>query len=114
MRVYLQSKQLGEALAKNLAQKGKTQKAAAKELSIAQGQISHLLSGDFKTKNSLVILVCKYVNIDPDEFKVTTRDADKVDQDAIVALARACRGQKRKTAVVIRVLRALETLDPAR
>jgi hypothetical protein len=37
-----------------------------------------------------------------------------VDSDAIVALARACGGERQKTEAVIRVLRALETLAPAR
>jgi len=113
MRVYLQSRQLGQAIARELHQKGKTQKAAAKELDIAQGQLSHLLSGHFKTKNSLVLRLCKYVNINPDTFKLPDQDPGKVDREAILALARACGGQRRKTEAVIRVLRALETLSPA-
>jgi transcriptional regulator with XRE-family HTH domain len=113
MRIYLQSRQLGEAIAKRLLQRRKTQTAAASELSIAQGQLSHLLSGHFKTKNTLVLRVCKYVQIDPDGFKLDTRGVGKVDRDAIVALTRACGGQKQKTEAVIRVLRALETLAPA-
>ena len=57
--------------------------------------------------------VCKYVNIDPDEFREVAMKPDKVDQDAIAALTRACGGQKQKTVAVIRVLRALENLAPA-
>jgi len=112
MRVYLQPEQLGEALAKGLAQKGKTQSTAAKELNITQGQISHFLSGHFKTKKGLVIKVCKYVNIDPDNFIETSAQTGDVGREAIDALARACGGQKQKTQAVIRVLRALETLTP--
>ena len=113
MRVYLQSLQLGQAIARELLQNGKTQKTAAKELNIAQGQLSHLLAGHFKTKNALVLRVCKYVNIDPDAFRLAAQAAGDVDRDAMVALARACGGQKQKTEAVIRVLRALETLAPA-
>jgi len=113
MRIYLQSNELGKALAKGLLHMEKTQTMTAKELNITQGQISHLISGDFKTKNGLVLLVCKYVNIDPDEFKLTPPKSETIDREAIIALERACGGQRRKTAVVIRVLRALETLDPA-
>ena len=110
MRVYLQSEPLGEAIAKALVQMNKTQDIAAKELKRTQGQISHLLSGDFKTKNELVIQVCKYVNIDPDTFKRKPSGAG-VDRKAIEALGRACGGHKQKTAAVIRVLRALETFS---
>jgi hypothetical protein len=113
MRVYLQSRQLGQAIAKELFKNGKTQIAAAIDLNIAQGQLSHLVSGHFKTKNSLVVRVCKYVNINPDTFKLATQDVGEMDREAVVALARACGGQRRKTEVVIRVLRALETLASA-
>jgi len=112
MRVYLQSHELGKALAKGLLDMGKTQQLAAKELNVTQGQISHLISGDFKTRNNLVLKVCKYANVNPDEFKPAPK-SETIDREAIIALERACGGQRRKTAVVIRVLRALETLDPA-
>jgi hypothetical protein len=36
----------------------------------------------------------------------------KVDREAVVALARACGGQRHKTEAVIRVLRALEAFAP--
>ena len=110
MRVYLQSQQLGQAIARDLLKNEKTQKTAANKLNIAQGQLSHLLSGHFKTKNALVFRVCKYVNINPDTFKLAVQDVGKVDREAVVALARACGGQRRKTEAIIRVLRALETL----
>jgi len=112
MRVYLQSRQLGQAIAKELFKNGKTQISAAKALNIAQGQLSHLVSGHFKTKNALVLHVCKYVNINPDTFKSAAQDMGEVDREAVVALARACGGQRRKTEVVIRVLRVLESLAP--
>ena len=112
MRVYLQSRQLGQALARELLQRGKTQNSASKELNIAQGQLSHLLSGHFKTKNSLVLRICKYVNINPDTFRLAAQDVGKVDREAVVALARACGGQRHKTEAVIRVLRALEAFAP--
>jgi transcriptional regulator with XRE-family HTH domain len=112
MRVYLQSRQLGKAIADALLQKGRTQVSAASDLNIAQGQLSHLLSGHFKTKNALVLRACKYVNINPDNFILAARSADELDHDAIAALARACGGQRQKTQAVIRVLRALETLAP--
>src|SRR5690242_555569 len=83
MRVYLQSKQLGQALAKGLAQKGKTQKDAAKDLKITQGQISHFLSGDFKTKKGVLLEVCKYVNINPDKFREIPAQTSEVDRAAI-------------------------------
>lgn len=60
MRVYLQSDQLGVAIAKALTKMGKTQKSAAKDLDITQGAISNLLAGRFGTKNDLVTKVCKY------------------------------------------------------
>jgi transcriptional regulator with XRE-family HTH domain len=113
MRVYLETRTLGQALGRELLQGGKTQKAAAKELNLAQGQLSHLLSGHFKTKNALVVRVCKYANINPDTFRLAAQEVGKVDREAVVALARACGGQRQKTEVVIRVLRALETLAPA-
>lgn len=113
MRVYLESKTLGQALSRELLQGGKTQTIAAKELNIAQGQLSHLLSGHFKTPNALVLRVCKYVNINPDNFKAATQEVGKVDRAAVAALARACGGQRQRTEAVIRVLRALETLTPA-
>ena len=112
MRVYLQSKPLGEALRHALKRQGKTQKTAAKDLKVAQGAISKLFSGRFKTKNASVERVCKYVDIDPDDFRQKTAKPDKIGRDAIDALARACGGQKQKTAAVIRVLRALEDLAP--
>jgi len=46
-------------------------------------------------------------------FRKVPPETDDVGREAITALARACGGQKRKTAAVIRVLRALETLGPA-
>jgi len=113
MRVYLQSQQLGQAIARELLKNAKTQKSAAYKLKIAQGQLSHLLSGHFRTKNALVLRVCKYVNINPDTFKLAVQDVGKVDREAVAALARACGGQRRKTEAVIRVLRALETLSPS-
>jgi plasmid maintenance system antidote protein VapI len=113
MRVYLQSRQLGQAIARELLKNDKTQTSAANELNIKQGQLSHLISGHFKTKNPLVLRVCKYVNINPDTFTLAVQDVGKVDREAVAALARACGGQRRKTEAVIRVLRALETLAPA-
>jgi len=113
MPVYLHSRQLGQAIAKELHQREMTQKQAARELETTQGQISHLLSGHFKTKNHLVLRVCKYVNINPDTFKRPDQDLGKIDPEAMAALARACGGQPRKTEAVIRVLRALEALAPA-
>ena len=112
MRVYLQSRKLGQAIARELLKNDRTQESAAKELNMAQGQLSHLISGHFKTKNALVTRVCKYVNIDPETFRLAAQDVGQVDQEAVAALARACGGQKRKTDAVIRVLRALETLVP--
>jgi len=110
MRVYLQSQQLGQAIARELFKNEKTQKNAANDLNITQGQLSHLVSGHFKTKNSLVLRVCRYVNINPDTFKLVDQDMGNVDREAVAALARACGGQRRKTEAVIRVLKALETI----
>src|SRR4051794_40133825 len=69
MRIYLKSEALGEHIAKGLSKLAKTQTMVAKELKVAQGQISRVISGDFKTKNELVVRVCRYVNIDPDTFR---------------------------------------------
>src|ERR1700722_2362212 len=108
MRVYLQSHELGKAIAKGLLRLGQTQIQAANALKITQGQISHLIAGDFKTKNNLVLRVCEYVHIDSDEFRLAPPKVDDIDPQAIIALTRACGGQQRKTAAVIRVLLALE------
>ena len=97
MRIYLQSLQLGQAISRGLQQKGKTQTSAAQELNIAQGQMSHLLFGHFKTKNALVVRVCKYANINPDTFKLAEQEVGRVEREAVVALARAYGGQRRKT-----------------
>ena len=112
MRIYVQSRKLGQAIGRALDQKGKSQIQAAKELNIKQGQISHLVAGDFKTKNRLVTKVCKYVNINPDKFRVPVQNIGKVDREAVAALARACSGHPRKTEAVIKVLRALESFSP--
>jgi transcriptional regulator with XRE-family HTH domain len=108
MRVYLQSRPLGAALKEALKKLGKTQVLAASELSISQGQLSHVLSGDFKTKNGVVTKVCKYVNVDADSFATPTEASGELDREALAALSRACGGHKHKTVAVIRVLRALE------
>ena len=110
MRMLLQSKSLGKAIAAALEKTQKTQKIAAQELNVTQGQISHIVAGNFKTKNKLVIKVCNYVNIDPDRFHEQPAKSE-IDPDALAALGRACRGPKQKTNVVIRVLRALEDLS---
>ena len=113
MRVHLQSEPLGEAVGKALDKMGQSQKTAAKSLGISQGQVSRLVSGDFRTKNKLVVKVCTYVQIDPDTFRERPAEKNDVGREALAALGRACQGPKRKTAVVIRVLRALEDLSPA-
>jgi hypothetical protein len=113
MRIYLQSRQLGQAIGRELSQKANTQQNAAKALNITQGQISHIVAGDFKTKNSTVIRICKYVKINPDNFRQTVQNVGKVDREAVAALARACGGQPRKTEAIIKVLRALEEISPA-
>src|SRR5215204_3964896 len=100
MRVYLQSRELGQAVASALLQRGVTQLEVSKQLKITQGQLSHLVAGHFKTKNRLVQLVCDYANINPETFRIRTA---QLDPKALDALARACGGEKHRTTAIIRV-----------
>jgi hypothetical protein len=111
MRVYLKSQDLGKAISHKLKQKNQTQIEAAIELDVQQGQISHILSGHFQTNNELVRRLCKYVKLDPESFRRNPKTRKRVAREAVAALTRACEGEKHKTAVIVRVLRALEKLQ---
>lgn len=111
MRTYLESKKLASTLRANLDRMGKSQNTIAKELKISQGQLSHLLAGHFKTANPLVRSICKYANIDVRSFICSNASSQVVDRNVLGVLQRACSGSRRKAAVVVRVLRALENLD---
>jgi transcriptional regulator with XRE-family HTH domain len=112
MRTYIDSHRLASRLRQEFAALKLSQTEVSKALGVTQGQLSHILAGRFKTAGHLVKRICMYVHIDWHLFKCCR--SNTVSKEALAALTRACAGDKRRTAVVVNVLRAIERIEPER
>jgi transcriptional regulator with XRE-family HTH domain len=108
--MYLDATALGARLAEQLRSKGLSQSSVADRLETTQGEISKILHGQFKTRNPLVAKLCKYVNINPVDFRRTPKTI-RSRPDAVLALSLACKGQQSREKAVVRILRAIQDLD---
>ena len=110
MRIYLDASTLGARLAQQLRSKRLSQSLMASKLGVTQGELSKILRGQFKTRNLLVEKICKYVDINPMDFRKplkTTRSRP----EAVIALSLACKGQQSRERAVVRILRAIQDLS---
>ena len=110
MRVYLNSKQLGDAVRDVLEKRAETQKKAAANIGVTQGALGNFLAGRFKTENAFVQVVCKYANLNPRDFLLESRTVEPPSNEMLVALNRVCGGAHAKQRAVLRILHALEDL----
>lgn len=110
MRKYVDSVELSREIKGRLARLEMTQAELAQAVDATQGEISHILSGKFKTENDLVQRICKYVKIRTQTFR-SSPPRSRPPKEAVQALAHACRGSRLRTQTVVRILRALEGLE---
>lgn len=112
MKFYLNSPNLGEEIKSAMSQRDITQMLLAKRIGVTQGQISNVVKGKFKTRNNLVLRICKYLKINCNKFHTTNSDnAVSIPPEIEASLVRLCSHSKGAKKTVLKILSLLENLS---
>jgi transcriptional regulator with XRE-family HTH domain len=107
MAFRVDNRRLADALRARFSTRGWTQSQVARDLGVAQSQISKILSGRFRFGEGLPSKVCKYAQIDLNDFLLKSAGDSG---ETLEAVRRFCRGDRRRERVLIRLLTALNDL----
>jgi transcriptional regulator with XRE-family HTH domain len=107
MAFRVDSARLARVLQERFRNQGRTQSEVATALGVSQGQISKILAGKFSVGEGLPARICKYAQIDLDDFRL---ESSKDPMEAIAAVRRFCRGDRRRENLIIRLISALNEL----